>query len=75
MGYCNSWEQAGSSPGPGTPPPGTGGRSRARSFPGKEGRSRSRSIPEVVPGQGQLVPGVFPLPSNLFPGIAVTRFK
>ncbi len=66
-GDCNSWEHAGSSPGPGTPL-----RSRPRSFPVKEGRSWSRSTPEVVPGQGYLVPSVFPLPSHLFPGIAVT---
>ncbi len=32
--------------------------------------STSGKTPEVVPGQGQLVPGVFPLPSHLFPGIA-----
>ena len=36
-------------------------------------RSWSRSTPEVVPGQGHLLPGVFPLPSHLFPVIAVTR--
>ena len=46
-----------------------------RSFPVKEGRSRSRSTPKVVPGQGRLVPGVFLLPSHLFPGIAVTLKK
>ncbi len=46
-----------------------------RSFLVKEGRCWTRSTPEVVPGQGQLVPGVFPLPSHLFPGIAVTHFQ
>ena len=46
-----------------------------RSFPVEEGRSWSRSTPEVVPGQGHLLPGVFPLPSHLFPVIAVTHFK
>ncbi len=30
-GYCNSWEQAGSSTGPGTPPPGiTSGKTTSR---------------------------------------------
>ena len=50
-----------------------GGRSWRRSFPLKEGRYRSRSTQEVIPGQGQGVPSVFPLPSHLFPGIAVTH--
>ncbi len=39
----------------------------------EEGRSWSRSTPEVVPGQGRLVPDVFPLTGDLFPGIAVTH--
>ncbi len=59
MGYCNSWEQAGSSPGPGTPPPGTTSRElppgsylpgiTSRELP-PGNRSRWR---KVVPGQGR----------------------
>ncbi len=64
--------------------PGKEGRFRSRSTPEVvpgQGHSRGRKVvpgsgptPEVVPGQGQLVPGVFPLPSHLFPGIAVTQY-
>ena len=63
-GYCNSWEHAGSNPGPGVNPPGKlfpskvilgQGRPR-RLFPGKEGQSHR------VRGQSQFVPA--PEPSD-----------
>ena len=63
MGYCNSWEQAGSSPGP---------EHLSRELP--PGNYLRENLSRELPGEGRSFPvKKGPLPSHLFPGIAVTQ--
>ncbi len=75
-GYCNYWEQARSSPGPGTPLPGTASREVPPGTPLPEvpgnpgGRSRARSFPvEEGRSWSKSTPEVVPGQGHLVPGV------